>query len=292
MLFEIVFYHFMPLDLKHVESFVTVADTRSFSVSADRLGTVQSAVSVHIRLLEQRLGRKLVERGRGKSVDLTANGTAFLVQARRLLALADEMTSAPTKHNEDRPIRLGTTVTFALSLVPQALSALAGHASMVPVTVRTARSHELLGLLDDGDIDVALILDQGPRPTRTETVQVNLVWAAVDQFKPDAADPIPLAFLEDARDLRRHAFAALDSDKGVSTTLQTHPDPIGLRAVLAAGLAATVLPSVAVVAPFTDVGARLALPQLGKVPVSIYASAAKSPNLTMTLVECLTAKLR
>lgn len=74
----------MSLDLRHIESFVAVADTRSFSSAAERTGTVQSAVSAHIRLLEQRLSRKLVERGRGKPVSLTHDGNAFLIKARRL----------------------------------------------------------------------------------------------------------------------------------------------------------------------------------------------------------------
>ncbi|WP_425091680.1 LysR family transcriptional regulator [Tropicimonas sp. S265A] len=261
----------MPFDLKHIESFIAVAEARNFSVAAARTNTVQSAISAHIKQLEHQVGRALVTRGRGQPVALTPDGIAFLAQARRLLALAEEMARHPGAGDGAPPLRLGTTVTFALSVVPPALSACAQAPDTSRVTVRTARSHALLDLLETDRIDLAFLFDQGPHPMRVATTQTELVWVACANVAPPVDGPLPLAFLEDARDLRRHAFAALDSHGAVATSLQTHPDPVGLRAVLAGGLAVSVLPCMAVVAPLADVGARLGLPPLGQVSVSVYA---------------------
>lgn len=260
----------MPFDLKHIESFVSVAETLSFSTAAERANTVQSAVSTHIRLLEEQADRTLVQRGRGKPVALTVDGAAFLVQARRLLALADEMAHPPDKATSVEPLRLGTTVTFALSVVPRALSTYANAMDAGRVTVRTARSHELIDLLEQGEIDVALVFDQGAHSLRKATIQTDLSWVASDEYEQDDLQPLPLAFLEDVRDLRRHAFAALDKVGTHTASLHSHPDPIGMRAVLAAGLAITVLPKIAIVGPLVDVGSRLSLPELGTMLVSIY----------------------
>ncbi|WP_298965491.1 LysR family transcriptional regulator [uncultured Roseibium sp.] len=262
----------MSLELRHVESFVAVADTRSFSAAAERTGTVQSAVSAHIRLLEQRLSRKLVDRGRGKPVGLTSAGNAFLVKARRLLALADEAMERSSIGGSASPIRLGTTMTFALSVLPPALARFSAADQDNPVTVTTARSHDLRDLLDNGNIDIALVLDQGPHAGRVETVPVPLVWTAARIFRHDRSKPLPLAFLDDARDLRRHALSALDTEPEKQVELQFHADPVGLRAVLLAGLAATVLPRPAMTETLVDIGPRLKLPSLGTVLVSIYAS--------------------
>ena len=143
----------------------------------------------------------------------------------------------------------------------------------VTVTVTTARSHELCGLLDDGVVDLALVLDQGPHPGRLETLSVPLVWAAAGSLAYDPPHPLPLAFLADARDLRRHALAAVDRDGALQVALRTHPDPVGVRAVLLAGLAATVLPRPALVPPLRDIGSSLGLPALATVPVSLYGAA-------------------
>ena len=281
----------MTLDLRHVESFVNVAETLSFSTAAARSHRVQSAISTHIRQLETQLGRQLVARGRGQPVALTEDGTAFLVQARRLLALADEVARTPGPSADRTPLRLGTSITFALSCLPDALTRFAARPAAPPFTIRTARSHDLLALLDQGEIDAALLFDQGPNPQRRWTYMIDLAWVAGPGFAPPPAAPLPLAFLEDARDLRRHAFAALDATGGVDSSLSTHPDPVGLRALIAAGQAITVLPRIAVVPPLRPVDAALGLPPLGQVPVAFYAAPNAEPALLDALDQDLTSML-
>lgn len=266
----------MSFDLKHIESFVYVAETLSFSAAAERSNTVQSAISAHISLLEKQVSRTLVQRGRGQPVILTAQGAAFLVQARRLLALTDEMASRPDAASSAAPIRLGTTVTFALSVVPKVLSAYGEMVGGGRVTVRTARSHDLIDLLDQSEIDAALVFDQGAHPSRKTVMKTDLSWVASDDFVHDGKSPLPLAFLEDAKDLRRHAFSALDADASQSASLHSHPDPIGMRAVVEAGLEITVLPKVAIAGQLVDVGSRLGLPELGTMLVSIYTKLDRS----------------
>lgn len=278
----------MPFDLKLIESFVAVAETLSFSTAARRTNTVQSAISAHIKVLEQQVNRSLVKRGRGQPVALTAEGAAFLVQARRLLMLADQMMHGPGNTIDAEPVRLGTTVTFALSVVPSVLSSFAAQVDTAPVTVRTARSHELMDLLEGGQIDVALALDQGAHPMRQSTVQTGLAWVAAEAFVQRPNAPLPLAFLDDARDLRRHAFGALDETGTIAASLSTHPDPIGMRAVISAGLAVTILPRIGIVDPLMDVATRLGLPALGTVPVSLYSRTGYNTDNVKQLTRVLT----
>lgn len=266
------------LDIRHVESFVAVAETRNFTVAAQRLGTVQSAVSAHIKLLEQRLNQQLLDRGRGKTVDLTPQGQAFLIKSRRLLVLADDMVQNTNAENSPDPIRLGTTVTFALSVIPDALASFSSTNPNETVTVITARSHELRELLNKDLIDVALVLDQGPHAGRTATVSTSLSWVGSVAFSDDGVSPLPLGFLTDARDLRRHATGILEQNFERAAILRTHPDPVGLRTALLAGLAITIMPTSAIVPPLRDIGCDLSLPLLGSVPVSVYLSNRQDRN--------------
>ena len=68
------------MELRQLQTFVTITQTESFSRAAEVLGYTQSALTVQIRLLENELGVKLFDR-MGKRVYLTAPGRQFLGHA-------------------------------------------------------------------------------------------------------------------------------------------------------------------------------------------------------------------
>ncbi|HAS41756.1 MAG TPA: hypothetical protein DCS93_14855 [Microscillaceae bacterium] len=72
------------MELKHIESFVALAQELSFSKAAKKLHISQSPLSRHIKSLEDELGQALFDRNT-KSVTLTPAGEAFLIEANMLL---------------------------------------------------------------------------------------------------------------------------------------------------------------------------------------------------------------
>ncbi|MFI9269551.1 LysR family transcriptional regulator [Kitasatospora sp. NPDC052896] len=91
----------MPVDLhpRLLRGFVATAETLHFGQAAARLHVAQQALSRDVRTLERLLGRELFARTT-RSVALTPAGEQLLPQARRLLAIQDEML-APAA---DRPL--------------------------------------------------------------------------------------------------------------------------------------------------------------------------------------------
>ncbi|SNT37233.1 regulatory helix-turn-helix protein, lysR family [Asanoa hainanensis] len=81
------------MDLRHLHTFVAVAEERSFSRAATRLRVAQSAVSRTVQALERDLGRPLFERSR-HHVELTKTGLATLDSARAALAAAEAVRAA------------------------------------------------------------------------------------------------------------------------------------------------------------------------------------------------------
>jgi DNA-binding transcriptional LysR family regulator len=78
------------MDTRQLAAFCAVVDRRSFSQAAELLGVTQPAVSLQIRSLEKRLGRRLLDRS-GRRVEPTEAGLRLYRSAQRLLALEQQL---------------------------------------------------------------------------------------------------------------------------------------------------------------------------------------------------------
>ena len=78
------------MDTRQLAAFCAVVDHRSFSQAAAQLGVTQPAVSLQIRALEQRLGKRLLDRS-GRRVEPTEAGLRLYRGAQRLLQLEEQV---------------------------------------------------------------------------------------------------------------------------------------------------------------------------------------------------------
>ncbi len=78
------------MDTRQLAAFCAVVERKSFSQAAERLGVTQPAVSLQVRSLEKRLGRKLLDRS-GRRVEPTESGLALYRGAQRMLALEGQL---------------------------------------------------------------------------------------------------------------------------------------------------------------------------------------------------------
>src|SRR3712207_30131 len=84
------------MDTRQLAAFCAVVERRSFSQAAARLGVTQPAVSLQIRSLEKRLGRKLLDRS-GRRVEPTEAGLRLYRAAQRMLALEEQLLDEVTQ---------------------------------------------------------------------------------------------------------------------------------------------------------------------------------------------------
>lgn len=100
------------MDTQSLQTFVTLADYRNFTKTADSLFIAQSTVTNRIAELEREVGKQLFARNKRK-VTLTAEGEAFLSYARRILELSEAgIQSINSLNKYPHIMRIGTTNTI------------------------------------------------------------------------------------------------------------------------------------------------------------------------------------
>ncbi len=80
------------MDTRQLAAFCAVVDRKSFSQAAERLGVTQPAVSLQVRALEERLGRRLLDRS-GRRVEPTEAGQRLYRSAQRILQAEEQLFS-------------------------------------------------------------------------------------------------------------------------------------------------------------------------------------------------------
>src|SRR5919198_1955723 len=80
----------MLMDTRQLAAFCAVVERRSFSLAAERLGVTQPAVSQQVRALEERLGRRLLDRS-GRRVEPTEAGLRLYRGAQRVLQAEEQL---------------------------------------------------------------------------------------------------------------------------------------------------------------------------------------------------------
>jgi DNA-binding transcriptional LysR family regulator len=124
------------VELNQLETFLAVAEERSFSRAATRLHRTQPAVSQVIRKLEQSTGETLFDRA-ARDGSLTAAGQLLREYALRLLALRREASSAleEMRHVKRGHLQLAANEYTCMYLLP-AIDAFRREFPHVPVTVQ------------------------------------------------------------------------------------------------------------------------------------------------------------
>lgn len=146
-----------PLDIRHLRYFLAVAEARSFSRAADRLGISQPSVSQQMRDLEVDLRVALFQR-RGKRILLTPRGQIFQEHARAVLhQLENFLQELNTEPGELRgALRLGVIPALNVPLVPQLLGSFSTDHPAISITVEEISSTEIETALEEGRMDVGL----------------------------------------------------------------------------------------------------------------------------------------
>src|SRR5947209_20091276 len=78
------------MELRHLRYFIAAADALSFTRGAEKLHLAQPSLTRQIKNLEEEIGVRLLDRTKAR-VSLTPEGQSFLVDAKRVLELSEQI---------------------------------------------------------------------------------------------------------------------------------------------------------------------------------------------------------
>src|ERR1043165_6340695 len=112
------------MELRHLRYFVAVAEALNFTKAAGNLHLAQPSLTRQIHSLEQEIGVRLLNRSKSH-VGLTEEGRSFLVDAKRVLALATESVLAVQRlsRGETGQLNIGYLSSLNFDLLPKTLAA-------------------------------------------------------------------------------------------------------------------------------------------------------------------------
>lgn len=174
------------LELRLLRTFVAVAERRSFTRAADDLHIAQQAVSQHIKALERALGVTLLRRA-PRQVLLTAEGTVFLADSRRVLAAAERAARRVkgAARGEIGTLRLAYTLTTVWDTLPKLLSRLADVHPQLRVEAREVFGADIPELLLGERFDVAIApMTSYPRGFHSQAVRREPLRIALSDADP------------------------------------------------------------------------------------------------------------
>jgi DNA-binding transcriptional LysR family regulator len=229
-----------PLDLDQLRTFVAIAETGSFTRAADVVFKTQSAVSMQMRRLEERIGKPIFARD-GRNSRLTEEGERLLGYARRMVRLSEETLAAFDETELQGSVRLGTPDDYADRFLPEVLARFARSNPRVEVSVICEPSLTLNEMARTGDIDLAIVTACGEANTSVVR-QEPLLWVSSQAHGIEQEEVLPLALSKAPCIWRSAAVDGLTAVGRKYRVLYTSGNSTAISAAVLAGLAVTVFP--------------------------------------------------
>ena len=146
------------MDTKNLPTFIYVAELRSFTKAADRLGFSQSTVSFQIKQLETELSCQLFERI-NHTVHLTEKGREVLEYAHQINRMTRELKDSMKEEASSGYIRLAMADSLCTSLLSRDFLHFRKLYPNISLKIIAAGTEEMFRLMNHNEADAILTLD-------------------------------------------------------------------------------------------------------------------------------------
>jgi DNA-binding transcriptional LysR family regulator len=263
-----------PLDLDAVQAFIRIAELGSFTRAAEVMRTTQGAVSLKLKRLEDRVGCRLFERT-PRYVELSAQGAIFLEHARKLLEAHDRALAGLGRRRQR--LTVGISDHVAGPELPAVIGRMNAQDPQLLIEIRIGSSGDLLQSFDRRELDTVIVRLHAGRSDGKLLAEEKFGWFASPSWHHRAGEPLPLATLAEPCGVRAIAGQLLDA-AGVSwAEVFVGGGVAAVAAAVMAGLGVAALAPRMLPFGAVDVGSRLGLPDLPRMPVLLHTRVKGGP---------------
>lgn len=279
-----------PLDLDQLQTFIAISDSGSFTRAADHVNRTQSAVSMQMRRLEERIGKPLFEKD-GRTNKLTEEGEKLLSYARRLLFLNRETLAAFDDQRLEGTIRIGTPDDYADRFLPEIMARFARSNPRVELTVICEPTSSLVEHLKRGNLDLALVTYHDARGQSEVVRREPLLWVSSANHATHEQTVLPMAFGRPTCIWRRAACDVLQDMDREYRILFTSFSATVIAAAVLSGLAISVLPECALRPGMRVLGEADGFGQLPDCHIAIMRGQSSRPEIVEALARHISESL-
>lgn len=279
-----------PLDLDQLHTFVSIVDTGSFTRAAEEVHRTQSAVSMQMRRLEERLGKALFEKD-GRTNRLTEEGEKLLSYARRLLRLNRETLAAFDDAGLEGQIRIGTPDDYADRFLPEIVARFARSNPRVELSVQCEPTVNLIEQVKRGQLDIAIVTHDADKGASEVVRREPLLWVTSANHSIHMEDVLPLAVGRPTCMWRRAACQMLDEMGRDYRILFTSWSATVIIAAVLSGQAVSILPECALRPGMRILGESDGFGALPEVRIAILRGHSSEPELIEALARHISDSL-
>lgn len=227
------------LEISWLKTFVTVAHTGSMTQATERLFRSQSAISMHIKNIEETLGRKVFNRD-VRRLTLTPAGRELLQHAQKILGVYSDAMQSLIGSDIKGTLSLGIPDDYANRYLPLVLRSFTEKYPSIEVSLICEPSLTLIPKIEANELDVAIITRD--KPDRGAFLfSEPLVWTGSENYYLLDKTPLPIAMYEYGSEARRKVMEALGQLTGGYRVVYSSPYVAGQVAAVESGMAIAVL---------------------------------------------------
>lgn len=146
------------MDIKQLKYFLTIAEEGQITSAARKLQMAQPPLSQQLKLLEEELGVKLVERG-SRHIQLTDAGEILRNRARQILELSDSAVKEISDYSKGLKgtLSIGTVSSSGATLLNDRMSEFHKKYPGIKFEIHEGNTFTLVDLLNKGIIEVGIV---------------------------------------------------------------------------------------------------------------------------------------
>ena len=278
------------LDIDQLRTFIAIAETGSFTKAAEVVNKTQSAVSMQMKRLEERLERPIFARD-GRASKLTEDGQRLLDYARRLVKLNVETIAAFSDEALSGRVRLGVPDDYADRYLPEIMARFSRAYPGVELTVLCEPTADLLERIDANEVDLAIVTNCESKRASETFRRERLLWVTSNRHPTHLEERVPLALGRPSCIWRHTAIERLESIGRAYRLLYSSSNAGAVAAAVLAGLAVSVLPESGLRPGMRVLASVDGFPDLPSCRIGLVRNAHESSALANALAEHIISSL-